>query len=1057
MKTNFNGILTLLFALIVQVTFAQERTISGTVSDDTGALPGVSVLKKGTTVGTETDFDGKFSIKAKTGDVLVFRFVGMTTIEKSVGNANQINITMTGDNLLDEVVVTALGIKKETRAVGYAVQKVSAETITKSNATDALSALSGQAAGVQIINSSGSAGAGTRIVIRGQTSLSGDNQALIVVDGVRINNSQFNTEARTAGVAGSNRGMDINPADIESINVLKGGAAAALYGVEGGNGVIVITTKKGKSGKMKVNVRSNATFSSVTNLPKLQDTFVQGSGGVWSGPETGESGSWGPNKENLYWDGSNYDYDKNGRIVEGNTTGSLEKFQPYDVFELFQTGVTLENSVSLSGGGDNTTFRLSYADMREEGVIPKNEFNRKTLSFSATAKVNEKLNVSLSSSYTNSNSYRIQQGSNTSGIMLGLLRTPMSFDNSNGFSKAVDEISAYEFEDGSQRNYRGGGGYDNPYWVINNAPFTDNVNRFTASLGLDYKINDWMSFNANIGLDTYSDARSQFFDIGSRSLPAGGIFLDDYNYTHMDSYFNLNGNVDLSESFNFGYVVGANIYSEEYTQHYTQGDDLGIKTFNNITNAATVTADYNIFREKAIGFYGSLDLSYKKMLYLTLTGRQDYLSTLEDPNDFQLNDLSLFYPSASLGFVFTELIDDESFLNFGKLRLSWAEVGAGAPVAYATSTAYETAVIADGWATGYNFPYSGNAGFQINDDLGNSSLKPSTVTSTEIGLDLRMFKNRVTLDLAYYNTLAEDQILDVPIANSTGYNTSFLNSGELETTGYEITLNTKIIDNESFKWNLGVNFDKSETIVNKLADGVESQFLGGFVSYNIPGERFGQIYGGSFLRDDDGNIVIDDDPSSDNYGLQIADPDLKVIGDPTPDFTMGFNNTFTYKNWSLNFLLEWKEGGEMWNGTEWALSFFGRSEITENRGEQLVIEGVKQSDGSPNDIVATLDQYYYQSSGLSGFGSVDEAFIQDTSWLRLRTLNLSYDLTEDLNSKYFDNITLTVTGNNLWFDTPYRGVDPETSLTGAGSNAQGVDYFNNPGTKSFGLGVSVTF
>jgi TonB-linked SusC/RagA family outer membrane protein len=1058
MKTKMRGILTLLLAFVVQISFAQEKTVSGTVSDSSGSLPGVSVVIKGTSKGTQTDFDGQYSIQANEGDVLSFSYVGFKTNEQKISNSNTINVVLEEDaDLLDEIVVTSLGIKKEARAVGYAVQKVSSETISKSNATDALSALTGQAAGVKITNSSGSAGAGSRIVIRGQTSLNGNNQALIIVDGVRINNSQFNTEGRTSGVAGSNRGMDINPADIESINVLKGAGAAALYGVEGGNGVVVITTKKGKSGKIKINLRSSTTFANASAKPQLQNTFVQGSGGVWQGPETGSSGSWGPDKENLYWDGSSYEHDNNGRLVVGNTSGSLKKFQAYDVYDIFKTGITFENSVSVSGGGENTTFRMSYGDTKEGGIIPRNSFNRKTLNFSGTAKVNEKLDVSLSATYTKSDSYRIQQGSNTSGIMLGLLRTPISFDNSNGFSNPTSEVGAYEFEDGSQRNYRGGGGYDNPYWVINNAPYTDEVNRFTSSVGINYKIADWVSFNANIGIDTYADSRNQFFDIGSRTNTAGAIFLDNYNYRHTDSYFNFTGNVDLSEDFNFGYVLGTNIYSEKYTRTYTQGDDLGIKGFNNITNAATVSADYGAFSEKNIGFYTQLDLSYKRMLYLTVTGRQDYLSTLEDSANFKLDNLSLFYPSANLGFVFSELIENKGFLNFAKLRLSWAQVGAGAPSPYATSTAYETAAVSDGWANGITFPFNGSAGFQINDELGNSDLKPSKVTSEEIGLDLRMFENRLSLDMAYYHRLATDQILSVPIANSTGYNSSFLNSGELETTGFELTMNAKIVNQEDFKWNLGVNFDKSETIVNTLAEGVESQYLGGFVVYNIPGERYGQIYGGAFLKDSNGNTVIDDDPTSSNYGLQIADPNLQVIGDPTPDFTVGFNNTFTYKNLSLNFLLEWKEGGEMWNGTDWALSYFGRSQLTANRGEQVVIEGVKQSDGSANDILATIDQYYYQSSGLSGFGSVDEAFIQDTSWLRLRTLNLSYDFTSTFNSKMFDSLVVTFTGNNLWLQTPYKGVDPETSLTGSGSNAQGTDYFNNPGTKSFGFGINVTF
>ncbi|MDE3741567.1 SusC/RagA family TonB-linked outer membrane protein [Maribacter polysaccharolyticus] len=1059
MKTHSNVILTLFLAFVVHVAVAQEKTISGTVTDQAGLpLPGVNIVVLGTTSGSQTDFDGNYSIKASEGQTLLFTYIGQKDVRQNIGSDTTYNVQMEDDaQALQEVVVTALGVQKETRAVGYAVQSVGAETISQSNATDALSALTGQAAGVQITSASGSAGAGSRIVIRGQTSLSGNNQALMIVDGVRVNNDQFASEDRVAGVAGSNRGMDINPADIESINVLKGAGAAALYGVEGGNGVIVITTKKGKAGKMKVNIRSNITFADVNKYPELQTTFVQGLNGVWAGPETGTFGSWGPSSENLYWDGSDYAYDKNGRIVEGNLTGNLKKYEPYDVFEVFKTGVTTENSLSISGGGENTTFRMSYSKMTEKGVIPKNDFTRNTLNFSGSAQINERFSVNLSGTYTNSDAYRIQQGSNISGFMLGLLRTPPSFDNSNGFDNAVDEVSAYEFEDGSQRNYRGGGGYDNPYWIINNAPRTDEVNRFVGSVGFNYKFTDWLNLAGNIGVDAYSDDRVQFFDIGSRTNVAGTIILDNYNYRHTDNYFNLNGNVDLSDKLNFGYLIGTNIYSERVTETYVQGDELGIKGFNNITNASSIQSDYDISREKNIGFYGQLDFEYDRTLYLTLTARQDYLSTLEDPNDFKLDNLSLFYPSASLGFVFSEVTGTSDFLSFGKLRASWAQVGAGAPSAYATSTAYEVADIGDGWTTGITFPFDGMAGFQINDDLGNNELKPSTVTSEEIGLDLRLFRNRLSLDFAYYHRLAEDQILAVPIANSTGFNSSFLNSGELETNGYEATLNAKIIDGPNFKYNLGINFDKSETIVNTLAEGVESQYLGGFVISNIPGERFGQIYGGAFLRDDDGNVIIDDNPESLNYGYQIADPQQRIVGDPTPDFTLGFNNTFTYKDLTLNFLLEWKEGGDMWNGTDWALTWVGTAKITEDRGSTRIIEGVKQSDGSVNDIPAEINEYFYRSSGLNGFGNVDEHFVQDASWVRLRTLNLSYDLTNTIKSEFFDNISVTFTGNNLFLSTPYTGVDPESSLTGAASNAQGVDYFNNPGTKSYGFGINLTF
>jgi TonB-linked SusC/RagA family outer membrane protein len=1051
--------LTCLFWLgLISVASAQTRTIMGNVTDDQGVpLPGATILEQGTANGVTTDFDGNFSMEVADGATLEVSFVGYESQTQSVGTDSTYSFQMASGNLLEEVVVTSLGIKREAKALGYAVQNVTSETIAKSNATDALAALTGQAAGVKITNVSESAGAGSRIVIRGQTSLSGNNQALIIVDGVRIDNSQFATEGRNAGVAGSNRGMDINPADIESINVLKGGSAAALYGVDGGNGVIVITTKKGKAGKTSVQVRSNVTFSEANKFPELQTKFAQGTGGEWRGPHTGWFGSWGPSSENLYWDGSDYEYDKNGRIVVGNTSGNLKKYTPYNVFDFFRTGITKETAFSISGGNDITSFRLSYGRLGEEGIVPKNTFKRNTLSFNGSSKIGEKFKVDLTGTYTNSGSYRIQQGSNISGLMLGLLRTPPSFDNANGFKNAENEVSAYEFEDGSQRNYRGGGGYDNPYWIVNNAPYTDTVNRFVGSVGFNYNHNNWVNLSANIGVDSYSDDRVQFFDIGSRTNVAGTIILDNYNYLHTDSYFNINGNGDISETLNFGYLLGANVYSQKYINTYVKGDQLGIKGFNNITNASQVQSDYDVTKRKNLGFYGQVDLAYDNMLYLTLTGRQDYLSTLENPSNFNLKDISLFYPSASLGFVFSELIENNSTISFGKLRASWAQVGAGAPVAYATTTAYEVAQIRDGWTNGIYFPFDGTAGFQINDDLGNNSLVPSTVTTEEIGLDLRLLDNRLSLDFAYYHRLATDQILAVPIARSTGYNSSFLNSGELETIGYEAVLNIKFFDKQDFSYNLGINFDKSETIVNKLADGVENQLLGGFVIYNIPGERFGQIYGGKFLRDDNGNLVIDDNPESTNYGYQIADPEQQVIGDPTPDFTLGFNNSFRYKHLTLDFLFEWKEGGQMWNGVDWALTWVGTAKQTEDRGSQRVIPGVKQSNGSPNDIVANINEYYYRSSGLNGFGNVDEHFVQDTSWLRLRTLNINYNLTHLFKDGFFDDISVTFTGNNLWLDTPYTGVDPETSLTGAGSNAQGVDYFNNPGTKSYGFGINLKF
>ncbi|MDJ0646006.1 MAG: SusC/RagA family TonB-linked outer membrane protein [Flavobacteriaceae bacterium] len=1105
MKTKFSGILTLLLAFVVQFTFAQQKTITGTVSDESGPLPGVSVVIKGTTTGTETDFDGNYSINANVGDVLVFSFVGMATQEKVVGDSNTINVVLVADNVLEEVVVTAYGIKKEKRSVGYAVQEVGGEDIVNSGAASVVDALSGKSSGVQITRASGSAGGGSRILIRGATTMRGDNQALIVIDGVRSNNETLNAQANTAGTAQSNRLMDLNPEDIESVSVLKGAAATAVYGTAGSAGVVLITTKKGAKGqRFQVSVSSQISFDEISQQIELQDTYAQGRvvGGVptWRGPETGESGSWGPRLSELEYstNPSNYDaangnqgaafdnqgvyrWDNNGFLVpRGQGNGQpANNYNKLNSEDFYQTGISLTNNISLSGSNETITYRFSASDLKQNGIIPNEEYKRRTFNLGATLQATDKLSFETAMNYTRSDYNRIQQGSNTSGLLLGLYRTPATFDNSNGLGAddAVDNRAAYEFADRSQRNYRGGGGYDNPYWTVNNAPGVEEVHRFFGNFKANYSVNNWINFGLNVGVDQTIDTRKQVFEIGSRTNPTGRILLDNYLTRQSDVNLFITGDGDITDDFSFNYLLGANWFSFNNNRVNTTGVGLLFPGFLDISNTATVSSFEDENRYRSMGVFVNAQVGWKDMLYLNFSARQDYDSRLRDPaKAFNASDIDFFYPSISGSWIFTEVLPKNDILSFGKIRASWAQVGAPPPFAYSTGTSYEvndidgTGVLG-GWGNGIVFPVSGITSFELDNLAGNPNLKPEITTTQEYGIDLKFFGNRITLDAAYFTSDIEDAILNASLAPSSGFTSKWVNAGLMSSEGWEITLSGRPVVSDNFTWDTTLNWSTSEAVVEQLAPGIERLFLAGFQTagtYLVEGLPYGAIVGGAYLRTEagtasdtslsipGGDIVIN--PAT---GYQDIDNTQRVIGDPNPDFILGWNNSFRYKNLTLNFLFDWKEGGDLWNGTAWALSFFGRSQLTANTREEtpIVLNGVLP-DGNggftPNNIPIVRDRSYW-TSNVGGFGSVGEQFVQDGGWLRLRELSLSYNFPKD----WFKNILIesayvTFTGRNLWLDTDYDGVDPETSLTGNG-NGQGFDYFNNPGTRSYMFKVGFNF
>jgi len=741
-----------------------------------------------------------------------------------------------------------------------------------------LDALSGKSSGVQITRSSGSAGGGSRIVIRGATSMVGNNQALIIIDGVRSNNETLNAQAGTAGTAQSNRLMDLNAEDIESMSVLKGAAATAIYGTAGSGGVILITTKKGNKGqRFQVSVSSQVAFDEVSQLTDLQDTYAQGRliGGVptYRGSETGESGSWGPrlseleysNDINIYNSTNTagnfgnafdvngvYRWDNNGFLVPrglGNGTPA-NNYNKLNSEGFFRTGVSLTNNISISGSNETMTYRFSASDLSQEGIVPNELYKRRTFNLGATLKANDKLSFETAINYARSDYNRIQQGSNTSGLLLGLYRTPASFDNSNGLGTAGrDNRAAYEFADRSQRNYRGGGGYDNPYWTINNAPGTEEVHRVFGNFKTTYNLNNWVNFGLNVGVDVTSDSRKQVFEIGSRTNPTGRIILDNFLTRQSDVNLYVTGSGDLNDNIDFNYLVGANYFSFVRDRLNEVGVGLLFPGFTDISNTAAVSGFEDINRYRSTGVFMNSQIGWKKMVYLNFSARQDYDSRLRDPaKEFNSGDIGFFYPSISGSFIFTEVLPKNNILSFGKIRASWAQVGAPPPVAYSTSTAYEIAGISGGWGNGITFPINGITSFEQDNLRGNPNLKPEITTSVEYGIDLKFLGNRLTLDAAYFTNDVDDAILNASLPSSSGFTSQWVNAGVMSGKGWEVTLAGRPIVTDNFTWDTQLNWSRSETIVKTLAPGIERLFLAGFGTagtYLVEGLPYGAIVGGA--------------------------------------------------------------------------------------------------------------------------------------------------------------------------------------------------------------------
>ena len=1058
MKRKLMLLMTCLFIGIGLVN-AQVSKVTGNVTSDEDGLPvvGASVLVKGTTVGTVTDIDGNFTLSnvpssAETG--LESQEVKIQPIVKVVLHSNS--------EQLEEVVVTAMGISREKKALAYAVQDVKGEELTQAASTSLSSALQGKVSGVDITPSSGMPGASSQIVIRGVRSFTGDNTPLYVVDGMPISSaSDIDTDSRNTGsVAGAdfaNRAVDLDPNDIESINILKGQAASALYGMRASNGVIVITTKSGKNatkGKPNITFNTNLSFDKVSTLPEFQKEYAQGSGGVYSpyastawGPKIADlanDATYGGNTDNAYT--QQYGKHEGMYYVPQRANAGLDPWavpQAYDnAKEFFNTGVSWSNNVNVSQAFDKGNYSFSLGNSMSEGIIPNTGMDRYNVKLNAMANLTENWTTGFSGNFITSKIRK--QSSGNEGVIATVYGAPSSYDF-NGIPSHVDG------DPYTQNNYRSST-FNNAYWATENNSFIERSQRFFGNAYVQYKSNfgtdnHTLTAKYQLGADAYSTIYSDNYGYGDSYYPTGYSRQDDYQITEMNSLLTVTYDWKINADFDFSLMYG-NEWVDKTTRVTTaQGYNFNFPGWNNIGNATTFQAGQSTTKKRTVGNFGNLSLSWKNMLYLNATIRNDVVSSMPRGNR------SFTYPSVSLGWIFTELpfLKANQVLTFGKIRGSYAEVGmAGEYI----ENLYVTPAYGGGFSAGtpIQYPFGSVTSYVPYYRIYDPNLKPQNTKSYEIGLDLAFWHGLVSLNYTYSRQNVKDQIFAVPLSTSTGYSEMVTNGGAIHTNAHEITLTVNLVNKKNVYWDFGFNFSKIDNYVDKLADGVESIMLGGFVTPQVRasiGDKFPVIYGTSYLRNDEGEIVVDEN------GLpQAGAPG--VIGKISPDFRLGFNTTLELYKFRLSAVFDWKQGGQMYCGTMGVLDYYGvtqRSADYRNKSEFLFEKpAVKQNaDGtySPNDITIKGENAYDYFNAMN---SIDEASVYDNSFIKLREISLSYPVLD----KKFLHITANVFARNILIWSELPGLDPEATL-GNNNMAGAFERFSLPGSSSYGFGLTFKF
>ena len=1035
----------MLMSALIGEAWAQ-RTISGTVTSGANGepLPGVAVQVQGTTTGVTTDFEGNYRLQVpEDANTLVYRFVGFETQRVQIGNRSVIDVVLQEDvTQLQEVVVSALGIERSERSIGYSAQTVSGDQITQARESNVVNSLAGRVAGVQITGGS-TQGGSSRIVIRGANSITGNNQPLFVVDGVPIDNSNFASTNQQRGAGGFDYGnmiQDLNPDDIASINVLKGPSAAALYGTRGANGVIVITTKRGtKREGVGVTVNSGLTFDNVLVYPDYQNLYGGGYSTRFTRSEEGQlipnygaDESWGPRMD--------------GRLVrhwdswEGENEGELRPWAPSpdNVENFFETGTTWSNSVAVSGGGENATFRLSYSRLDQDFIVPNGELTRNTVTFSGSADLTDRFRTALSGSFINN----AATGRLGTGYGEGT-NVAASFNQWFQRQVDIDRLRDYRLPDGTQRTWNRKSAanptpnyWDNPYWARYENFQNDQRNRLFGNIASSYDLTDDLKLAGKLMIDTYTDRRMERVAIGSQAI-------SDYTeavrqFQEVNAELRLEYSRQVSEDLDVSGFIGGNWMNQRYDLNWgsAQGG-LSVANFYSLENSIDRPEIEEITTEREIqSLYGSASVGYRDMAYLDVSLRNDWSSTLP------LGENSYLYPGVSASFVFTEVIP-RTFLEFGKIRAGWALAGNDTDP-YRLYTVYNP-----------EQGFGNDPVFTVPNERRNPNLVSEKTVSYEVGADLRFFNSRLVLDVAWYRKRSFDLIFPVDASATTGFTRLIVNAGEMRNQGVELALGGSPVVAGDFRWDVNLNWATNDNEVVELIEGVNSytftSLFGGALQARV-GEKYAALVGRDFVYDEaTGEKIID--PETGSYQLTGAD---QVLGSTLADWTGGIRNAFSYKGFNLAVLIDGQAGGSVYSITNMFGKYSGLTEETvanDIRQLGVVFDGVvidDEGNTTPNDIVLPAPQAFG-----SLFGA-HRAYVYDASYAKLREITFGYTLPGSLvENTPFRNVRLSIIGRNLailYKRVPH--IDPETT-TNSG-NIQGIEGAATPSTRSFGFNLSLS-
>ncbi len=1001
---------------------AQKKTVSGSITDKNGlSLPGVTIVDSANpTNGTLSDMDGRYMLSVDENSILQFSFIGFESVVHNVSGITTLDVTMVESvELLDDVVVTALGISREKKVLGYAVSEVKGDEFDRSQDANVMNSLSGKVAGMQISPSIGGAGSSSRVIIRGNSTLAGSNQPLYVVDGIPMNNSSV-----TSGGADYGDGLaSINPDDIASMSVLKGPAATALYGTRAINGVVLITTKSGDSFKKNLGVEfsSKATFDQALVLPDWQDQYGQGQAGRIS------ASSDIARRQLMMW-GAKY----NDQTFDATYDGKERVYQFHDNYDEFlQTGLTLNNSVALTGGTDNTSIRFSYSNLSNEGIIPNTDYSRNTFGLRSTSKLyDEKLTFDTKVSYTNE-----QSDNRYLGAINSLYYLPDSYD--------VRELKSHKDAEGNPI------GYDfqnsNPYWDAYEATNSMNKDRILGMASLKYAFSERLSVMARAGTDLNFYKTMEVRPIGTAGSYSSIGYARQNNNKSWENNFDIlaSYNTTFAKDFSLNVNAGGNRMQARSETITNTSEDFSDRNLQHPFSGNTRTSNRYITERAINSLYATAQFGYRDFIYVDFSARNDWSSTLPSDNN------SYFYPSVSSSLIFTELFEQPEWFSFGKIRASWAKVGSDAD-----------AYVLDQYYTIDQFKHLGTPiGNISSNNIPNPNLRPSMSTSYELGLDLKFFNNRAGLDVTYYDQTADDQILNVAIGSSTGYKGALINTGSIRNSGIEITSYVKPVSNKNFDWTIDLNWARNRNEIIDLYDGLEQLVLAQESGVSVqarPGQPYGLIIGKAYQRDEHGNKIVT------NSGVPIIADEDEVLGNSVPDWMGGIRNTFQIKNVSVSFLIDGRFGNDIFSSTEQSSYGMGKNKKTlvgrdiYAAGEKWVPEGLVTTDAN-GDLVpyeaSTNPERYYGDIRL-----IHEENVYDGSFIKLRDASITWNLP----ARWFENnfiksLSLGAFGNNLvylWRNTD--NIDPEAGALGSGSG-QGLEKYGMPLTRSFGANLNLKF